>query len=159
MVSKERQTANALVAAFNSMDIDTISALRTPDCQRVFLPSSLGYAPQSNDTYRANLMAMESVFTSFQITVNDVLEATSDSALGGEGKKKIVMYVTARGDTAVGEYRNEYVWKMSFEEGGERICEWSEFVDVGVSRDFMPKLKAGIAKKMAEEKERQGGVE
>jgi hypothetical protein len=150
MVSKERQTANTLVTAFNSMDIDTISALRTPNCQRVFLPSSLGYAPQSNYTYHASLMAMKSIFTSFHITVNDVIEETSDSEWSEEGrKKKIVMYVTARGDTAVGEYKNEYVWKMAFEDGGKRICEWSEFVDVGVSRDFMPKLKAGVAMKMA----------
>jgi hypothetical protein len=63
------------------------------------------------------------------------------------------MFVTATGDTAVGEYKNEYVWKMAFEQGGERVCEWEEFVDVGVSRDFMPKLKAKIGRRMAEAKE------
>jgi hypothetical protein len=155
MPSQERNTANAIVTAFNSMDIDTIISLRTPGCQRIFLPSFLKYAPQSNETYRTSLEAMKSVFNSFKITVNDIIEGVSDTKVdprsgGQNGKKKIVMFVTATGDTTVGEYRNEYVWRMAFEEGGDRVCEWSEFVDVGVSRDFMPKLKGEIARKMAE---------
>jgi hypothetical protein len=155
MPSQERNTANAIVTAFNSMDIDTIISLRTPGCQRLFLPSSLKYAPQSNETYRTSLEAMKSVFNSFKMTVNDIIEGVSDTKVdprsgGQNGKKKIVMFVTATGDTTVGEYRNEYVWRMAFEEGGDRVCEWSEFVDVGVSRDFMPKLKGEIARKMAE---------
>ena len=40
----------------------------------------------------------------------------------------------------MGEYRNEYVWKMGFEEGGARVDEWVEYVDVGMVRDFYPKL-------------------
>jgi hypothetical protein len=154
MPSQERNTANAIVTAFNSMDIDTIISLRTPDCQRIFLPSSLNYAPQSNKTYRASLEAMKSVFTFFKISVDDIIEGVSDTEVdprrGGEyKKKKIVMFVTAAGATTVGEYRNEYVWSIAFEEGG----------DVGVSRDFMPKLKGEIARKMAESKGRDGGVE
>jgi hypothetical protein len=155
MPSQERNTANAIVTAFNSMNIDTIISLRIPGCQRIFLPYSLKYAPQSNETYRTSLEAMKSVFNSFKITVNDIIEGVSDTEVdsrsgGQNGKKKIVMFVTATGDTTVGEYRNEYVWRMAFEEGGDRVCEWSEFVDVGVSRDFMPKLKGEIARKMAE---------
>jgi hypothetical protein len=68
------------------------------------------------------------------------------------------MFVTARGDTAVGEYKNEYVWKTAFKEGSEKICEWSEFVDVGVSRDFLPKLQGEIARKIKEGRAREGVV-
>jgi hypothetical protein len=78
MPSPERQIADAIVVAFNIMDIDTIISLRTPTCQRIFLPLSLNYAPQLNHTYRASLLAMKSVFTSFHIRVNDVIEGTGD---------------------------------------------------------------------------------
>lgn len=133
MPSKERQTADAIVSAFNTMDVDTIIALRTPECRRVFLPSSLKYPGQINDAYRANLISMKSVFTSFDVTVTDVIEGTSQES----GNKKIVMYITARGDTAIGKYNNEYVWKLGFEESGERVNEWSEYVDVVSSSPYM----------------------
>lgn len=126
MPSKERQTADAIVAAFNAMDIHAIIALRTPECKRVFLPSSLNYPVQSNEAYRANLEGMKSIFTSFKVTVTDAIEGAGQD---GE-RKKIVMYVSAAGDTPVGEYRNEYVWKMGFDESGERVSEWVEYVDV-----------------------------
>ncbi|CAO2657167.1 Nn.00g032930.m01.CDS01 [Neocucurbitaria sp. VM-36] len=148
MPSRERQTADAIVAAFNSMDIDTIVSLRTPDCQRVFLPTSLKYKPQSNEAYRANLTGMKSIFNSFQITVNDVIEGTSETSTEGNGqRKKIVMFVSARGGTPVGEYKNDYVWKMAFEEKGARVSEWVEYVDVGMTRDFYPLLMGEMARR------------
>jgi hypothetical protein len=118
MSSPIRRTANAIVTAFQTMDIDTMISLRASSCKRIFLPSSLNYAPQSNETYRASLLVMKSIFNSFHVSINDVIEGTCD-----DGKKKIIMFVTATGNTAVGHYKNEYVWKMAFEEGGERMCE------------------------------------
>ncbi|KAF2264430.1 hypothetical protein CC78DRAFT_235006 [Lojkania enalia] len=152
MPSKERETADALVAAFNAQDPKAIVALRTPDCLRVFLPPSLGFKPQTNDGYLANLTKMNSIFTSFRVTINDVVEGVSTSP-SGIVKKKIVMYISARGNTPVGEYRNEYVWKMGFDESGEKISEWSEYVDVGMVRDFYPKLQVAIARMGTNEKD------
>jgi hypothetical protein len=126
MPSKERQTADAIVAAFNTMDVDTLISLRTPDCKRVFLPSSLEYTPQTNDEYRDRLSGMKTIFTSFHVTVDDVIEGTSENS----DRNKIVMYVRARGDTPIGEYKNDYVWKMGFDESGEKVDEWVEYVDV-----------------------------
>ena len=41
-------------------------------------------------------------------------------------------------------------WKMGFEENKEdevmRISEWSEYVDVGMARDFAPKLREAMKK-------------
>lgn len=143
MASKERQTANKLVAAYNAMDVDTIIALRTPDCKRVFLPSSLKYSPQSNQLFKANLAAMSTIFTSFKVIVDDAIEGTSSLT----NRKSIIMYISALGESPMGEYRNQYVWKMGFEEGGQRISEWSEFVDVGVARDFYPLLKGELRRR------------
>lgn len=142
--SRERQTADKLVAAYNAMDVSTIIALRTPDCQRVFLPSSLKYPPQSNDFFRQNLTAISAIFTSFKIVVDDVIEGFST-----DGYARIIMYVSAFGESPVGEYRNQYVWKMGFTDDGALIKEWSEFVDVGMARDFYPKLKGEMVRRAA----------
>lgn len=149
MSSRERQTADALVAAYNAMDIPGIISLRTPDCQRVFLPSSLKYPPQSNTFFAQNLTAISQIFTSFHITVDDVIEG-----LSSDGSKRIVMYVSAFGESPVGEYRNQYVWKMGFTGDGALIREWSEFVDVGVAQEFYPKLKGEMIRRAAV---REGG--
>ncbi|KAF2476719.1 uncharacterized protein BDR25DRAFT_278026 [Lindgomyces ingoldianus] len=145
MPSRQRQTADALVCAFNNMDNDAILSLRAPDCMRQILPLSLNFPAQSNAKYLANLSSMKSLFTSFQIRVDDVIEDLV--------QRKIVMFVTALGQTPVGEYNNEYVWKMKFDEAGEKIVEWSEFVDVGMVKDFYPRLVAEI-KRREEEKEK-----
>ncbi|KAF3035622.1 hypothetical protein E8E11_004512 [Didymella keratinophila] len=142
--SKERGTADKLVAAYNAMDVDTIIALRTPDCQRVFLPSSLKYPPQSNAFFKQNLTAISQIFTSFKIVVDDAIEG-----FASDGYARIIMYVSAFGESPVGEYRNQYVWKMAFTDDGELIREWSEFVDVGMAQDFYPKLKGEMVRRAA----------
>ena len=67
--------------------------------------------------------------------------------------RKICMWLLVKGDTLAGEYNNEYVWNMEFNKSGEKIVEWKEFVDVGVTRDFLPKLR----KEMQKENEKQMG--
>ncbi|KAF2872197.1 hypothetical protein BDV95DRAFT_493257 [Massariosphaeria phaeospora] len=156
MPSRERQTADTMVAAFNTMDTATIISLRTPTCQRIIRPSSLKYPPQSNTAYLANLNSMKSIFTNFHITVNDVIEGSRVDADGKESTT-IVMFVEAQGDTPMGEYRNEYVWKMAFEEGGARIDEWLEYVDVGMARDFYPKLAGEMKRRTQENTEKVKG--
>jgi len=147
MPSKQRQTADAIAVAFSSMDIPTLMLHRTPTCTRNFLPASLGYPFQTNEQYEAQLTTMATIFTSFKVTVNDVIEDSE--------AKKIVMFVSARGDTPIGEYRNEYVWKMEFDQEGEKVDRWTEFVDVGMVRDFYPKL-VGEMKRRAAEGEKDG---
>jgi len=141
MPSRNRQTADLLVAAFNTQDTARIISLRTPTCTRNFLPTSLNLAPQSNARYLAELDSLNGIFTSFHITVNDIIEDTAQS--------KIVMFVSAEGQTAVGEYKNDYVWKMGFDDEAN-IREWVEYVDVGMVRDFFPRLKAEMGRRAAE---------
>lgn len=131
----QRQTADALVAAFNSMSITDIISLRTPGCMRQILPYSLKYSAQSNDTYRDSLRAIIPAFQNFSLTVHDMIEDVE--------QKKIMMHLKARADTAAGEYVNEYMWILKFNEHGQ-ICDQKEYVDVGVNRDFLPKLQAAL---------------
>ncbi|KAF2788561.1 hypothetical protein K505DRAFT_378830 [Melanomma pulvis-pyrius CBS 109.77] len=146
MPSRQRQTADAIATAFNTMDIATIISLRSPTCLRQILPASLAYPPQTNAQYEAQLQAMSSIFSAFKITVDDVIEDVE--------QRKIAMFVRAEGQTPIGVYNNQYVWRMEFDEAGEKVDMWTEFVDVGMVRDFYPRL-VGEMKRRAEEAERK----
>ena len=131
----QRKTADALVEAFNCMSISDIIALRTPDCKRTILPYSLQYPPQSNKEYALSLRAIIPAFRSFSLTVYEVIEDVQ--------QKKIVMHLKARADTAAGEYLNEYMWILKFDDK-DMIEDQKEYVDVGVNRDFFPKLQKAL---------------
>ncbi|KAF2501447.1 hypothetical protein BU16DRAFT_522420 [Lophium mytilinum] len=132
------------------MDNAAIIAARAPSCLRHFHPKSLNYPPQDNAAYKRNLDSMHSVFANFSLTVTDCVEDVA--------ARKISMWLEARGDTAAGEYVNEYVWNMEFDEAGEKIVGWREFVDVGMARDFFPRLMVEVRKRREEEAAAEGGA-
>lgn len=43
-----------------------------------------------------------------------------------------------------GEYVNEYMWLLDFDESGEKITCSKEYSDTILARDFFPKLKAAM---------------
>ena len=51
------------------------------------------------------------------------------------------MWLTARSDTLAGDYVNEYMWTLDFDEAGEKIVWQKEFVDADVVRSFWPKVR------------------
>jgi len=145
-ITAQRKTADALVDAFNSMSIPDIIALRNPGCKRTILPYSLQYPPQSNETYRSQLQSIIPAFRNFSLTVYEIIEDVQ--------QRKIIMHLKARADTAAGEYLNEYMWILKFDEEG-MIEDQKEYVDVGVNRDFFPKLQKALMG-MNKGKERNG---
>lgn len=134
--SKQRQTAEAAVAALNNMDVAAYISLRSPDCIREIVPKSLKISQADNDTYERHLNRLHPIFRNFELTVNDVVE--------DRDARKICMWLSARADTVVGEYVNEYVWTMTFDESGEKIVHMREFVDAIVQREFWPKLREAM---------------
>ena len=56
------------------------------------------------------------------------------------------MWLSARADTAAGEYVNEYVWLLDFDDKGEKITRSKEFSDALMARDFFPKLKEAMGR-------------
>lgn len=60
------------------------------------------------------------------------------------------MWLSARADTAVGEYVNEYMWTMDFDESGRKLTQIREFVDTVVNKEFWPKLVAAMKLNSAE---------
>lgn len=132
----QRLTAEAVVDAFNRMDIDAIIAFRSDDCMRYILPSTLGHPPTNNKQYRASLERLIKIFSNFSLTINDVVE--------DKEARKICMYLKARADTLAGEYVNEYMWTLGFNASGTKIIHATEFVDTVMNRDFWPLLLAAM---------------
>lgn len=135
-ISPQRRTAEAVVAAFNNMDVNSIISHRSTECLRHFIPKSLGFPPQNNATYGNSLHQLHGVFRNFSCTINDLLE--------DKQANRICLYLTARGDTMAGEYVNEYMWLLDFDESGEKITCSKEYSDTILARDFFPKLKAAM---------------
>ena len=102
---------------------------------RQILPYSLNLKAHDNDQYRRHLQSIIPAFSNFSLTVYDIVEDTAAN--------KIVMHLKARADTAAGEYVNEYMWSLHFDENG-MIDDQKEYVDVGVNRDFYPKLQKAL---------------
>lgn len=134
--SQQRQTALALVAAFNRMDIDTIISLRHADCMRHIRPAALQIPAQNNSAYRQSLEQLKPIFQNFRLVANDLLEDRE--------ARRICMYLTANADTAAGEYVNEYMWTLDFDVEGRKIVNWMEFVDSSVNEHFWPKLREAM---------------
>lgn len=94
--SPQRLTAEALVEAFNRMDIDAIISYRHQDCLRHILPAALGHKAQTNDEYRKSLQALKPIFHNFTLLVHDFVE--------DKEARRLCIYSTARADTLAGEY-------------------------------------------------------
>ncbi|KAL2040107.1 hypothetical protein N7G274_007010 [Stereocaulon virgatum] len=140
-ISPQRKTAEAVVAAFNRMDVEAIISYRSPDCVRQFLPLSMGFKDQNNAVYRNSLIKLRAIFYNFHLTINDLVEDTN--------ARRISLWLTARADTAAGEYVNEYMWLLDFNESGTKIRRSKEFSDTIMARDFFPKLQAAMDKQQA----------
>ena len=92
--------------------------------------------PQDNTTYAKSLYQLRAIFSNFSLKVNDVLE--------DKDARRLCLWLTARGDTAVGEYINEYVWLLDFDKSGTKITCSKEYSDTLMLKDFFPKLQAAM---------------
>ena len=139
-LTPQRHTAEAVVAAFNIMDVPAIMSHRAPNCTRTFLPPSMNIPPQNNTTYQASLQKLLLVFHNFSLTINDLLE--------DKEARKISLWLSARAETLAGEYVNEYVWLLEFNEEG-KITASREFSDSVMEREFYPKLRDAMQQQQA----------
>ncbi|KAL6716460.1 Protein csh3 [Lecanora helva] len=139
--SVQRKTAEAVVAAFNDMDVEAILSHRNEQCMRTFLPTSMGLVPQDNATYYSSLKALKAIFKNFSLTINELVE--------DKEARRICLWLSAKADTMAGLYVNEYMWLLDFDSKG-KISSSKEFSDSIMERDFFPKLKAAMVKQQAQ---------
>ncbi|MCJ1402007.1 hypothetical protein MMC11_005226 [Xylographa trunciseda] len=116
------------------MNIDMIISLRSPECTNQILPRSIKLPLQGNAEYEKRLRFLHPIFENFSLTIQDILEDSE--------ARRICMWLYAKADTAAGEYLNEYVWILQFDESGKRIISQKEYVDTAMQKEFYPKLQA-----------------
>lgn len=141
-MSSQTATANAVVAAFNAMDVDAIASYRSPDCQRILLPSSLGLPSQDNATYIKSLHQLKAIFKNFSLTIDEIMEDTRT--------RTMCLWLTARADTDAGLYENEYVWMWNLDETGTKITRSKEYSDSAQAKEFFPKLQEAMKQRVVE---------
>jgi len=78
-------------------------------------------------------------FRDFKVVINDIIE--------DEKENKIATWAKSTAGTDIGPYANEYMLVFYFDERGEKIEMFLEFVDVGNRTDFLMELKKYIAGK------------
>ncbi|OJD40639.1 cytochrome p450 [Diplodia corticola] len=133
-MSRQRQTALAVVDAFNRLDTTTVFKLRDRSCWREIYPKSLGAAPQDNSACQRSLNMLANTFKEMHMSVHEIIEDVP--------ARKVCLWIIATGRTVSGPFTNEYVWSLEFDESGSQIIRWKEFADAISTKNLFPELMA-----------------
>ena len=93
----------------------------------------------NNEMYATYFSAIIPHFRDFKITVNDMIE--------DERANKTAVWAHSTAVTDIGPYANEYMLLLYFNDAGDKIDRFLEFVDSGLSEKFFPELRKYIAEK------------
>ncbi|CAJ2507947.1 Uu.00g091330.m01.CDS01 [Anthostomella pinea] len=140
--SRRRQTALAVIDAYNSWTMEKIMAVRSDDCITQVLPKSLGRPAMDNAAYEVFFAGMLPHFRDFKVEVNEVFE--DDRA------NNVVLWARSTATTDIGPYANEYMLIFHFNEAGDKVTRFFEWVDSANTQAFFPKLREHVARKQAE---------
>lgn len=133
-MSRQRQTALAVVDAFNRLDTTTVWKLRDRSCWREIYPKSLGAPPQDNNSCQQALNMLANTFKELHMSVHEIVEDLP--------QRKVCLWIIATGRTVSGPFTNEYVWSLEFDESGSQIIRWKEFADAISTKAIFPELMA-----------------
>ncbi|KAL0256092.1 hypothetical protein SLS55_008484 [Diplodia seriata] len=133
-MTRQRQTALAVVDAFNRLDTTTVFKLRDRSCWREIYPKSLGAAPQDNSACQQSLNMLANTFKEMHMSVHEIIEDVP--------ARKVCLWIIATGRTVSGPFTNEYVWSLEFDETGSQIIRWKEFADAISTKNLFPELMA-----------------
>ncbi|EMD88492.1 hypothetical protein COCC4DRAFT_29062 [Bipolaris maydis ATCC 48331] len=128
----QKNTARAVIDAYNAWDIEAILAYQSPDCEHRVLPASINRAAKSNDEYRTYLNKIMPQYSNFTVTV---MEETHDARA-----HKCIIYASSTAQTKIGLYANEYALILTFTEDGTKVTKFDKFIDSAYSQQFVAAL-------------------
>ncbi|KAF7513031.1 hypothetical protein GJ744_011297 [Endocarpon pusillum] len=132
-----KATANQFVEAANSLDMDRMIAVRSPDCVAYILPKSLAREPMSNEKFRQTYTGMVSNFRHLAYQVQSTVVDTTLNT--------VVMHIIADGETIAGPWLNEYMYTLQMTEDGTQVRGIHEFIDTAKSKENRERLLAKVA--------------
>ncbi|KAH8684261.1 hypothetical protein BGZ60DRAFT_397154 [Tricladium varicosporioides] len=144
-LSERRKTTLQAIKSYDDWKIEEILAWRSEKCTHEILPKSLNQPTMSNTLYKAYFSGIMPFFRDFKLQINDIIE--------DEKENKIVIWAQSTAVTDLGPYANEYMLVLYFNESGEKVDRFLEFVDSASSRESMVALMKYIAEKQAEKEE------
>ncbi|KXJ97338.1 hypothetical protein Micbo1qcDRAFT_171038 [Microdochium bolleyi] len=137
--SRRYQTALEVVEAYNSWDLSKIMAVRAPECLTQVLPKSLDRPELNNADYAKYLGTVMPAFSNFHVHVNEIIEDSRQN--------KVSIWAKSTADTIAGPYANEYVLIFHFNEAGDKLVRFYEFVDSKYSVDHFAKIHEVVQKR------------
>ena len=132
------ETAHSFMAGYNAWTIESIMALRAPNCIQYILPASLDQPSFNNEQYATYFASIMPAFRGWHITIHDTIH--------DEPARKIAMHCTSTGETDIGPYNNEYMIVLHMTGDGRKVEKVLEYVDSGYSKNYMSRLREHVAK-------------
>ncbi|KAJ9143301.1 hypothetical protein NKR23_g6559 [Pleurostoma richardsiae] len=129
--------AASFVAEFNKWTAEGVIAHRSPNCKHTILPASLEFPPRTPAEYQAFLAPVLPVMRNFTLHAKEGCPPVID-----EVSRRLVLHLTSTAETDIGDYANEYVWTLKFNEDGTQIVDIIEFADSAYTKDFFSRLAA-----------------
>lgn len=130
-------TARQFIKAHNDKNITGeagIIALTAPDFTSRSFPASLQHPDRARDEYVT--------FHEFAFTLFDEYEAAEVDLVVDELQRKVICYLNTVARGPAGEYRNEYVHKLTMTEDGKLVRQFDAFMDSRPMVEFMGKVQA-----------------
>lgn len=79
------------------------------------------------------------MFSNFQPTIHDIVEDPREN--------KLIIWASSTGDTVAGPYANEYMLLLYFNDAGDKVERFVEFVDSDFSRSTFARLHKVVEEK------------
>jgi hypothetical protein len=98
-----------------------------------------------NQAYQEHFSSLMPYFRNYNLTIQDIVE--------DEKANKVVVWTHSTADTRIGPYENEHILHLSFNEAGDKVDKFLEFVDSDLSKDFAIHLHDDIAQARKEDEE------
>ncbi|ETI28735.1 hypothetical protein G647_01186 [Cladophialophora carrionii CBS 160.54] len=151
-MSKQRQTALALLDTFKDLDYEANIALRTADCQHTFAPASLGIGAKNNEQFESHMKSVQRVIEGIPVTAKQIYEGNNQITVWATGRTKFKEAAKASDPDLDWSYEGEYIFIFTFNDAGDRIQHILEFLDskkVEEARRLIQIAEGALTGKMA----------
>jgi len=127
------QITRQWIQAHNKRDAAGVAALIAPGFIANSFPSTLGDPSRNAEEYVAFQALAFTIFDSYHVAETDLIV--------DEAQNKVVYYLIAEGTAPAGEYKNEYIHKLTFTKDGKFIQALDAFLDSQAMVAWMGKMQ------------------
>ena len=151
-MASHRQIAIDFVHSFDNFDIDANIALRAPDCQHEFAPSSLNAgSPKNNEQWRQHAVNLKPVIKDFHTAILDIFEGPDHVTVWFTSNAEFES--DAKDNESSWEYLGEYLMVLVFDQRSDKIVRIVEFLDAKKAEEAFKLVHRGLQNLQIENKQ------